>query len=199
MRAWPAPSPHGRGARGQRYDRPVAKLRSYLDELDTAQPPVPPDERILAALGPKVLQLSADQRAGTTLLHEHGPHRRGPGVGLGPAAQLLPDQKVLFCTDPSPHTPWPNAWRSTWGCRSSSTTSAACFDDCDSGDGGTRRPARHARGLGLRRCGGGPCLKEHLDAGATEVLAQVLTAEDAAPGTPPLDAWRHAAEVLFGS
>ncbi len=38
-----------------RYARPLATTREYLDALDAATPPVPVDERALAALGPKML------------------------------------------------------------------------------------------------------------------------------------------------
>ena len=41
-----------------RYARPLDTMRAYLDELDAQQPPVPPEGRVLAALGPKMLQLA---------------------------------------------------------------------------------------------------------------------------------------------
>jgi len=37
------------------YTKPLAKMRAYLDELDAVSPSVPPDRRVLAALGPKML------------------------------------------------------------------------------------------------------------------------------------------------
>src|SRR3954465_3584145 len=43
------------------YRKPYSKMRSYLDELDAAHPPVPPDQRILAALKPRMLELSRDR------------------------------------------------------------------------------------------------------------------------------------------
>ncbi|MDX8029968.1 TIGR03620 family F420-dependent LLM class oxidoreductase [Lentzea sp. BCCO 10_0856] len=43
----------------QSYEKPYPKLVSYLDRLD-----VPADRLLLAALGPKVLQLAADRTAG---------------------------------------------------------------------------------------------------------------------------------------
>jgi len=46
----------------QEYQRPYAKLVSYLDELDGLN--VPAEGRVLAALGPKVLALSARRAAG---------------------------------------------------------------------------------------------------------------------------------------
>jgi probable F420-dependent oxidoreductase len=49
---------------GQRYAKPYSELVAYLDVLDAEQ--VPLDRRVLAALGPKVLRLSADRAAGVT-------------------------------------------------------------------------------------------------------------------------------------
>jgi len=46
----------------QEYQKPYAKLVSYLDELDELK--VPTEGRALAALGPKVLRLSAERSAG---------------------------------------------------------------------------------------------------------------------------------------
>src|SRR6202453_1260680 len=46
------------GAPG-RYRKPLAATRTYLDALDEAEPLVPIDHRVLAALGPKMLTLAA--------------------------------------------------------------------------------------------------------------------------------------------
>ena len=47
-----------------RYDRPLEHMRAYLDALDTAPTPVPVGERVLAALGPRMLELARDRSAG---------------------------------------------------------------------------------------------------------------------------------------
>jgi probable F420-dependent oxidoreductase len=46
------------GAPG-RYRKPLAATSSFLDELDATPQPVPAERRVLAALGPKMLSLSA--------------------------------------------------------------------------------------------------------------------------------------------
>src|SRR4051794_20942922 len=46
------------------YRKPLSKMREYLDQLDAAEPPVPPDARFLAALGPKMLELARDRSSG---------------------------------------------------------------------------------------------------------------------------------------
>jgi probable F420-dependent oxidoreductase len=46
------------------YQRPYSAMVDYLDGLDAANPPVPSDRRVLAALGPKMLGLARDRAAG---------------------------------------------------------------------------------------------------------------------------------------
>ncbi len=43
-----------------RYAHPIATMSAYLDELDAAPEPVPPDQRVIAALGPRMLQLARE-------------------------------------------------------------------------------------------------------------------------------------------
>jgi hypothetical protein len=43
-------------------------LNGYLDHLDRAEPPVPAQGRLLAALGPRKLELARDRCAGAILL-----------------------------------------------------------------------------------------------------------------------------------
>ena len=149
-----------------------------------------------------MLQLSADRAAGAhPYCMLNAAHTAEARALMGPAAQAPPrPEGATSAPIRRPPGPWPaRAWRSTWGCRTTSTTSAAWVSTTPTS------PTEEANRLldTLVAWGSDDAvaarLKEHLDAGATEVLAQVLTAEDAAPGTPPLDAWRHAAEVLFGS
>ena len=172
-------------ARGQRYERPVAKLREYLDELDAAQPPVQPTERILAALGPKVLQLSAERAAGAHPYNTSASHTAEARALMGPSALLYPDQKVYFGTDPST-------------ARAVSRKGLALylglpnyvnnfrrmgFGDDDFADGGSDRLLDTLVAWGSDDAVKAR-LQEHLDAGATEVLVQVLTAEDARARDP---------------
>ncbi|WP_261555415.1 TIGR03620 family F420-dependent LLM class oxidoreductase [Frankia tisae] len=52
------------GLGGAHGARPLDTLGAYLDALDAAQPAVPADGRILAALGPAMLRLARDRAAG---------------------------------------------------------------------------------------------------------------------------------------
>src|SRR5947208_1763907 len=50
---------------GLKYERPLQKMASYLDQLDAAPYPVPKEERILASLGPRSLKLAGKRACGT--------------------------------------------------------------------------------------------------------------------------------------
>jgi probable F420-dependent oxidoreductase len=184
-------------ARGQRYERPVAKLRAYLDELDAARPPVPADQRVLAALGPKVLQLSAERSAGAHPYCTTAAHTAEARALMGPAPLLFPEHKVFFGTDAAVARA---AARRAMAIYLSlpnylNNFRRLGFDDGDFADGGSDRFLDTFVAWGsddaVRTR-----LHEHLDACATEVLAQVLS--DGEPTAPPLAAWRHAADVLLG-
>lgn len=82
-----------------RYRKPLAATKAFLDGLDAAPRPVPTANRVLAALGPKMLQLSATRARGahpylTTPEHTH---RAREVLGDGPL--LLPEQAVLLTED----------------------------------------------------------------------------------------------------
>ena len=47
------------------YQKPVAHMASYLDGLDAASAPLAAGDRMLAALGPRMLELAATRTAGT--------------------------------------------------------------------------------------------------------------------------------------
>ena len=82
----------------QEYQRPYAKLVSYLDELDELK--VPAEGRALAALGPRVLRLAAERSAGAHPYLVTPEHTRQARQILGPGPLLAPEQKVVLDTDP---------------------------------------------------------------------------------------------------
>ncbi len=47
------------------YTRPLKTMREFFDGLDAAATPVPKDERLAAALGPKMLDLAKERSLGT--------------------------------------------------------------------------------------------------------------------------------------
>lgn len=82
----------------QEYQKPYAKLVSYLDELDELK--VPAGGRALAALGPKVLRLAAERTAGAHPYLVTPEHTRWAREILGAGPLLAPEQKVVLETDP---------------------------------------------------------------------------------------------------
>ena len=79
------------------YKKPYAALVDYLDGLDAAGVPVA--GRALAALGPKVVQLSGDRTAGAHPYLTTPEHTRGAREILGAGKLLAPEQKVVLGTD----------------------------------------------------------------------------------------------------
>ena len=82
----------------QQYQKPYDKLVSYLDELDELK--VPAAGRALAALGPRVLRLSAERTAGALPYLVTPEHTREARQILGEGALLAPEQKLVLETDP---------------------------------------------------------------------------------------------------
>lgn len=83
---------------GDRYTKPYAKLVSYLDGLDAAGVPV--DGRVLAALGPRMLELAGDRCAGAHPYLTTPEHTATAREIIGPDKVLVPEQKVVLSTDP---------------------------------------------------------------------------------------------------
>jgi probable F420-dependent oxidoreductase len=80
-----------------RYRRPLAATASFLDGLDAAPRPVPIDRRVLAALGPKMLTLSATRARGAHPYLVTPEHTASARSTLGEGPLLLPEQTVILC------------------------------------------------------------------------------------------------------
>ncbi|MGO9385747.1 MAG: LLM class F420-dependent oxidoreductase [Mycobacterium sp.] len=80
-----------------RYRRPLAATASFLDGLDAAQRPVPTERRVLAALGPKMLALSANRARGAHPYLTTPEHTASARSTLGEGPLLLPEQTVILC------------------------------------------------------------------------------------------------------
>jgi probable F420-dependent oxidoreductase len=192
----PSHAPLVEGLMGKEYVRPLQQVGRYLDELDAAVPPVPKEERVLAALGPKALQLAAERAAGAHPYNVTPEHTATAREVLGTGPLLAPEQKVLVETDPTvaraigrkslaiyldlPN--YVNNWRRLG------------FDDADFADGGSDRLIDHMVAWGdvdtVRRR-----VQEHRDAGADHVAVQVLNPEGY--GSLPLDGWEAAAPAVL--
>lgn len=83
----------------QREARPLAGLRAFLDELDTSGVPLPAGRRLIAALGPRKLELARERAAGAiTMLMTPGRTAWAREI-LGPDATLVVHQLVVLDTD----------------------------------------------------------------------------------------------------
>lgn len=84
--------------------KPMAAMNEYLDELDALETPNPapktPIRRILAAYGPKMLELARDRAAGATCYHVNVAHTAQAREILGPDTFLGVEHAVLFESDP---------------------------------------------------------------------------------------------------
>jgi probable F420-dependent oxidoreductase len=81
----------------QEYKKPYDALTEYLDALDQAG--VPKDRRVVAALGPQVLKLSARRSAGAHPYLTTPEHTAQARELIGPDAFLAPEHKVVLTTD----------------------------------------------------------------------------------------------------
>lgn len=173
----------GHPERNQEYQKPYAKLVGYLDELDAAG--VPASGRMLAALGPKVLALSAARAAGAHPYLVTPEHTRQARDLLGPGPLLTPEQKVVLELDPvrargiarpTIRTPYLDMVNYVANLRRLGWT------DADLADGGSDELvdalAVHGDAETIARG-----VTAHLDAGADHVAIQVL-------GHDPLPAYR---------
>jgi probable F420-dependent oxidoreductase len=85
---------------GLAYQKPLQKLRTYLDELDAAATPVPINERILASLGPLSLKLARERSLGTHPYFMPVEHTRIARQAVGSDKVVAPEQMVVLETDP---------------------------------------------------------------------------------------------------
>lgn len=185
-------------ARGQRYEKPLTVMREYLAALDTAPVPVPVEHRMLAALGPRMLELARDESAGSLPYMVSPEHTAFAREMLGAHSILAPEQAVVFDTDPARaralgrrhigrYLQWANYVNNF---------RRMGFTDDDFADGGSDRLIDAIVVWGdvdavEQR------VRAHFDAGADHVALQVLKPRGPgdAPGRLPLDEWRRLADL----
>lgn len=151
---------------GQAYVRPLAKMRQFLGELPLTAAPV-----VLAALGPKMLELSRDRTAGAHPYFSPPEHTAFARSVLGAAPLLVPELAVAL----APGSEGEAAARAyaKFYLRLPNYTSNLRrfgFGDADLADGGSDRlmsaVVPHGPEAVRDRLG------EHLDAGADHVVVQ---------------------------
>ncbi|MGH3532656.1 MAG: LLM class F420-dependent oxidoreductase [Mycobacterium sp.] len=156
------------------YRKPYDALVDYLDRLDDYG--VPADRRVVAALGPRVLQLSAERSAGAHPYLTTPEHTARARELIGPSALLSPEHKVVLTTDADTARAvgrtaldmylnlanYLNNWRRLG------------FSDDDVTRPGSDRLVDALVAYGTTDAIAAR-LREHLDAGADHVAVQVLT------------------------
>ena len=89
--------------RGIEYDKPLSFLRTYLDAMEssmyTSVAPSEPVPIVLAALGPKMLELAAERTAGAHPYNTTPEHTAMAREVMGPDAGLFVEQKVILTED----------------------------------------------------------------------------------------------------
>ena len=174
--------------------RPVRAMATFLAELDCALTPVPRDERVLAALGPRMLQLAAERSAGAHPYLIPVSHTRRAREVLGAGPLLAPEVAVLFATDPvrARQIARRHVGRYLDAPNYTNNLLREGFGGEDVRDGGSDRLIDALVGWGdraavLRR------ITAHLDAGADHVCVQVLASDEA---EPPIAEWRALANLV---
>ena len=89
-------------AGGMRYEKPIQHMREYLDAMDKAPFTGKPTEtgRLLAALGPKMLELSAERTLGAHPYFVPVEHTTLAREALGAGRLLAVEQAAVLSTDP---------------------------------------------------------------------------------------------------
>jgi probable F420-dependent oxidoreductase len=91
---------------GRSYDRPYSAMERYLDEMDhpagqAADAAAERTIRVLAALGPRMLELSRDEADGAHPYFSPVEHTSFARQVLGPDKLLIPEQAVVLGDDAS--------------------------------------------------------------------------------------------------
>ncbi len=161
----------------QEYRKPIDALTDYLDKLDEYG--VPRQRRVVAALGPQVLKLSARRSAGAHPYLTTPEHTAMARELIGPEALLAPEHKVVLTTDAEKARAvgrkgldiylnlqnYLNSWKRLG------------FTDADVARPGSDRLVDAVVAYGTPEQIAAR-LQEHLDAGADHVPVQVLTSAD---------------------
>jgi probable F420-dependent oxidoreductase len=90
--------------RGHQYARPLSTMRAYLDSMDEAifrgVEPAEPAPRVLAALGPRMLELAAERSRGAHPYFTPPEHTAMAREVMGERPLLAPEQAFLLEPDP---------------------------------------------------------------------------------------------------
>ena len=185
--------------RGHTYDKPLTKMREYLEAMDKViyMAPRPAEEprRVLAALGPKMLELAAAQALGAHPYFVPVEHTAFAREVLGDGPMLCPEQAVVLSTDADQARAAARLHMATYLTLPNYTNNLRRlgWDDHDLSDGGSDALVDAIVAWGDEEAISGR-VRAHLDAGADHVCVQVLRPDDAT--ALPMEEWRALAEPL---
>jgi len=176
------------------YTKPIETMATYLDGLDAAETPLAQDDRVLAALGPRMLELARTRTAGTHPYLVTPELTKQAREGIGPDRLVASEQGVVLETDPdkaraiarlhlNTYLALPN-YANNWKRQG--------FTDDDIANGGSDRLV-DALVVWGDESAIAKRVQEHRDAGADHVCIQVLTDDPRAFGA---EQWRALAPAL---
>jgi probable F420-dependent oxidoreductase len=187
--------------RGQPYDKPWSVMRDYLAAMEqgrAANRAVPPSgaaPTVLAALGPRMLDLARDAADGAHTYFVPPEHTAQARERLGPGKLLAPEQAAVLETDPVTAREIARRHTTSYLRLSNYTNNLRRlgFSDDDFAAGGSDRLVDTIAVWGdeeaiARR------VRAHLDAGADHVAVQVLAPDRQGL---PRDGWRRLAPALL--
>jgi probable F420-dependent oxidoreductase len=174
------------------YRKPYSAMVDFLDGLDAAGSTK--DDRVLAALGPRMLALSRDRAAGAHPYLVTPEHTATAREALGPDRLLAPEVKVVLDTDADRARAAARGHLKLYLALPNYTANLRRlgFTDDDLRDGGSDRliDATFAWGdLAVIR----ERIAAHHEAGADQVVLQVVTPDQVAL---PRSQWRELADGL---
>lgn len=184
--------------RGHSYEKPVAKMSTYLDAMDDAPyESVTPasTSRVIAALGPRMLQLAAKRADGAHPYNVSPEHTATARQVLGTGPLLCPEQAVVLETNPAKARDIARKFLKLYLTLPNYTNNflrlGFSSDDCKNGGSDRLVDAIVAWGdLDEIR----NRIRAHQSAGADHVCIQALTAN---PNSLPLQEWRELASALI--
>lgn len=184
--------------RGHAYEKPVAKMSGYLDTMDKAPyNSVAPASmyRVLAALGPKMLELAGKRTNGAHTYNVTPEHTATARKILGPGPWLCVEQAVVLEADAAKAREIAREFLGFYLTLPNYTDNflRLGFTEDDSKNGGTDRLIDAIVAWGTLDAVG-KRIEAHLSAGADHVCIQALPAD---PKSLPMHEWRELAGALI--
>jgi probable F420-dependent oxidoreductase len=177
-----------------RYGRPLSTMRAYLDALDAQAQPVPERRRILAALGPRMLELARERSAGAHPYLVPPEHTQFAREILGEGRLLAPELSVLLESDADRALERARAFVADYLRLPNYTRNLRRlgFDDSDLAGAGSDRLVRSLVAFGDEQTIADRVAAHHA-AGADHVALHVIGAGE----TLPREDWRRLAQALL--